>query len=155
MFRNVLVAYDGSNHAERALDEAIDLVASSGGSLTLAAVVPELSPWLLAPGGMAPPENLGALQEEMAREYRAMLEKAVERVPAEVTANVVLLEGRPAPALLAQQRHGGHDLVVMGSRGRGELASMVLGSVSRAVLHGSAVPVLVVHLPGEPPVAPA
>lgn len=154
MFRNILVAYDGSTHADRALDEAIDLARANGASLTLAGVAPELSPWLLAPAGMAPPENLGGLQEEIARDSRTMLEQAASRIPSEVPSSVVLLEGRPATALLAQQRQGGHDLVVMGSRGRGELRSMLLGSVSHAVLHGSSVPVLVVHLPGDPPADP-
>jgi nucleotide-binding universal stress UspA family protein len=47
--------------------------------------------------------------------------------------------------LLKQIAEGQHDLVVMGSRGRGAVRSALLGSVSHHVLHHSDVPVLIVH----------
>ena len=149
MFKNVLVAIDGSAHAKRALAESVDLVQGNGGSLTLVAVSPGLSPWMLGPGGMAPPENLGALQKEIAHEVRGLLDQAAATVPDEVSTQTVLLEGPPAKAIVSQARQGGHDLIAMGSRGRGEITSMVLGSTSHAVLHESPVPVLVVHLPDD------
>jgi nucleotide-binding universal stress UspA family protein len=149
MFRNVLVAIDGSAHAERALAEAVDLVVSNGGSLTLVAVAPGLSPWMLSPGGMAPPENLAALQQQIAEEYQGLLDTAAASVPGEVPTETVLLEGPPAAAIVSQVREGGYDLVAMGSRGRGEVTSLVLGSTSHAVLRESAVPVLVIHLPED------
>ena len=151
MFRNLLVAFDGSPHAERALSEAIDMAKSNGASVTIAAVSPGLAPWILTPGAMAAPPNLGELEQEIAQEFQELLDKAVATVPDGIESSTVLLDGRPASAIVAQARKAGSDLVVMGSRGRGELESMVLGSVSHGVLHESPVPVLVVHLPDDQP----
>ena len=47
-------------------------------------------------------------------------------------------------ALIRQIKEGHHDLVVMGSRGRGALCAALLGSVSHYLLHHSPVPVLIV-----------
>jgi nucleotide-binding universal stress UspA family protein len=152
MFRNILVAFDGSPHADRALAEAVDLARSSGGRLTLATVVPELSSWVMgAAGGMAPPPDLPQLRDAVHGEYQRILNEAAASVPDDVTSDAVLLEGRPSNALSQQVRSGKHDLVVMGSRGRGELRSMLLGSVSHELLHTSPVPVLVIHLPDDEP----
>jgi nucleotide-binding universal stress UspA family protein len=74
-----------------------------------------------------------------------MLHEHAASVPDEVESSTALLEGRPAPAILEEARSSGCDLIAMGSRGRGDIGSVLLGSVSHAVLHESKVPVLVVH----------
>ena len=157
MFTDILVAVDGSQHAERALEEAVDLARLGGGSLTLVTVAPELSGWFPVPGaGLPPPVNptagvplptdLRELRQDLVKAHRHILEQAQTNVPADVRATARVLDGRPGEAIVRQVRAGQHDLVVMGSRGRGELRSMVLGSVSHQVLHDSPVPVLIARV---------
>ncbi len=60
-------------------------------------------------------------------------------------AEAAIRTGDAAAEIIAAVADVGADLVVMGSRGRTGLASVVLGSVARNVLHGSTASVLVVH----------
>jgi nucleotide-binding universal stress UspA family protein len=149
MFRNILVAVDGSPHAERALDEAIDLARNSNARLTIitGAAEPRTASMIALSAGAAAALGPGLLQHA-----ERVLRAAVERVPDDVSVTTVLTEEPIRPAILKRIEEGGHDLVVMGSRGRGTVRSAVLGSVSHHVLHHSPVPVLVVHA-DEPAVA--
>jgi len=147
MFKNILIAVDGSKHAERALEEAVDLAAQSGASLTAIAAVPDIAPWVFVGGygAISPPVSLDELNEQSRLEHEKMLVDMIDRVGGGHDIRKLVMQGSPAQAILAQMKEGGHDLVVMGSRGRGELRSLLLGSVSHHVLQTSPVPVLVVH----------
>jgi nucleotide-binding universal stress UspA family protein len=142
MFGRLLVAFDGSPHASRALAETIELAQANHGRLTVIAVMPGPSLWLGAAGEV--PMNLGGLEPSPEAEFQAMLDRAVRSVPAEVPVVTLLKRGAAADAILAEARQGDHDAIVIGSRGHGELRSLLLGSVSHAVLRRSPVPVLVV-----------
>jgi nucleotide-binding universal stress UspA family protein len=74
-----------------------------------------------------------------------MLETAAGALPEGVDVKTVLLPGPPARAIVDEVRSSESDLVVMGSRGGGDVSSVLLGSVSHEVLHTSPVPVLIVH----------
>jgi nucleotide-binding universal stress UspA family protein len=95
----------------------------------------------------------GAAVAELAHDAEAraaeVLLRAVASVPADVSATTVLTTQPVIRALLRQIEVGHHDLVIMGSRGRGAVSSALLGSVSHGVLHHSPVPVLIVH--AQPP----
>ena len=152
MFGRILVALDGSAHAERALDEAIDLAKLGHGTLTLMTVVPEPSTWILS-GGYAAPVNLDELREQIEAEYDSMLKDAAKTVPDVIPVTTILVHGHPGPAIVDRLKTGEHDLIVMGSRGRGEIKSLLLGSVSQHVLQASPVPVLAVHASQQPSAA--
>jgi nucleotide-binding universal stress UspA family protein len=144
MFRSVLVAFDGSSHARAALTEAIELVQAGRGRLTIITVAPEPSLWGSSCTYWAP-VDFGALGHEVENAYRAMLDEAVDTVPADAPVTKILKHGPAGQAIVNEAWRGGHDVIVMGSRGRGQFHSLLLGSVSRHVLHVSPIPVLVVH----------
>jgi nucleotide-binding universal stress UspA family protein len=66
---------------------------------------------------------------------------------AKVPVQQVNLEGYPPDALVAYVKNVGAELLVVGTRGRGELASMVLGSTSHRAIHLAPCDVLVVKPP--------
>jgi nucleotide-binding universal stress UspA family protein len=143
MFHNILVAIDGSADARQALTEAIDLARSERSRLTLMTGVAPLPPIALATGAAA-----AAIAEAMRgaeAEAERILRVAREAVPGDVSVTTVLTRKPVRGALIEQIKKGRHDLVVMGSRGRGAVRSALLGSVSHYVLHHSSAPVLIVH----------
>jgi nucleotide-binding universal stress UspA family protein len=142
MFRNILVAIDGSPDADQALAQAIDLAVSQNSRLTLfsADVTPPAAAYIGAGGPVA-----ATLARDAEADTETLLRTAIQRVPDQVSVSSVHSSGAVRPALTEQITTGHHDLVVMGSRGRGALRSVVLGSVSHYVLHHSPVPVLIVH----------
>jgi nucleotide-binding universal stress UspA family protein len=144
MFRRLLLAFDGSPHAEQALDEAIDLAQTNGGTLTVITVAPAPSVWAMS--GYDVPINVDRVSKELEREYQSMLDAAVSRIPADLPVTKILKQGAAGQEIAGEANAGDYDLVVMGSRGRGELRSLLLGSVSHRVLQASCVPVLVVHV---------
>jgi nucleotide-binding universal stress UspA family protein len=145
VFHRILVAIDGSEHAQRALGEAIDLAQLSNARLTVMTVQQRTST-LIVGGPVVPPVDTRGLDEALQQEHERLLEGAIGQVPQDVSVVKALAQGSPASAIIEQARKDGNDLIVLGSRGRGEVASMLLGSVSHQVLQRSTVPVLVVHV---------
>ncbi len=150
MFHNILVAIDGSAHGVRALAEALDLAERNDARLTILTAVPDPSSWLLSGGSYGGAIDYGELEAETEREYKDLLEKAVSSVPQNVSVTSRLMHGRAGDRILEQLKSGGHDLVVMGSRGRGNVRSLVLGSVSHQVLNAAPAAVLIVHAEPDP-----
>jgi nucleotide-binding universal stress UspA family protein len=149
MFRQLLVAFDGSSHAQRALAEAVDMARANHGRLTIIAVVPDSNVWALNVGYTVA-VDVDDVGQRIEREYQTMLDAAVDTVPDEVPVTKILKHGAAGAEIVDAAGAGDQDLIVMGSRGRGELRSLLLGSVSHRVVQASPVPVLVVPVPGEP-----
>jgi len=142
MFRNILVAVDGSPHAEQALREAIDLAQSSHGRLTILTSIPKPPAWASTPATVA---ACAPLAHELEAESGEAMRKAIGCIPQSIPVTKILTHEPIRTALLQQIEAGNHDLLVMGSRGRGALAASLLGSVSHHALHHCPIPVLVVH----------
>ena len=141
MLHNILVAVDGSADADEALAQAIDLAESEHTRLTLMTGVAELSPTVYLLAG----EETGHLIENARAQAEVILRQARDRVPDDLPVTTVLTDQPIRTELMRRIKQGHHDLIVMGSRGRGAVRAALLGSASHYVLNHSPVPVLVVH----------
>ena len=138
MFRNILVAYDGSTSSREGLSQAADLARAQGSRLTVLTVnhIP------LVPGYEE--SDLTSVYEEANRYARRLLDDAISSLPSGVEAEPVTSWGNPASVIVERAVAGEHDLVVLGSRRRGVLRAALLGSIAHGVLHHCHVPVLIV-----------
>jgi nucleotide-binding universal stress UspA family protein len=82
---------------------------------------------------------------ELEQTAQAALDDAAAKIPDDVAVATVARVGRPADEIVRRAKEGLHDLIVMGARGRGAMTSLLLGSVSHAVLNQSPGAVLIVH----------
>ena len=137
MFKSILVAWDGSEHAKRALAEAVDLARTQDARLTLLTVAAPLYAW----PGFVPPISEADLESAA----KQTLAEGEALVPEGIPVSGRTAAGHPGIELLKRAAAADDDLIVMGSRGRGAVRSAVLGSVSHFVLNHATVPVLVVH----------
>jgi nucleotide-binding universal stress UspA family protein len=147
MFHDILVAIDGSPDADEALRQAIDLADSEHARLTIfsAVVTPAAVTYVGVSGNV-----LADLTRDSEAEADATVRAAVALVPDDVSVSTVLSHEPVRTGLLHQIEDAQHDLLVMGSRGRGALRSALLGSVSHYALHHSPIPVLIVHADPAP-----
>jgi nucleotide-binding universal stress UspA family protein len=138
MFGTMLLAVDGSPHAERAAELARRL-AGEGGDSVVVLHVTEIMP---IRGGVDVDLDHDREAMEAADRYSRELELA--DVPVKVGL-VRALAGRVARIIVESARAHEAGAIVMGSHGRGDLVALLLGSVAHKVVHLADRPVLIVR----------
>ncbi len=136
MFKDILLAFDGSEHAIKAAQLAGDMARENEAELRIVVVYAELPAYLGEPDFQ---------QIVSARLQHA--EETLERALAEVgdtprRVKTEILEGPPAEAILDVAKTRQNDIVMMGTRGLGRLSGLLLGSVSQKVVAHAPCPVL-------------
>jgi nucleotide-binding universal stress UspA family protein len=148
VYKHIIVAYDGSEPADRALDESIRFAKQAGSSIAILYV---LAPHHLMVGGGRLVPGLAQWErehaEELRRHARQMLDRALDRVRAcGIECEAVLEEGlEPDRHIVEGAKRMKCDLIAMGSHGRGSFESLVAGSQTLKVLARASIPVLVVR----------
>jgi nucleotide-binding universal stress UspA family protein len=140
--KHILVATDGSDDAGRAIDLAADLVKAYGARLTVLTVGgnvsrDELTQLARAEGGIA--EALHLLADRVLLDAGARARRG-----GATDVRTHLAWGDPAEAIIEAARREHADAIVLGRRGRGRLAGLVLGSVSQKLVCLAPCPVIVV-----------
>jgi nucleotide-binding universal stress UspA family protein len=147
--KRILIATDGSPSSAEAVDFGVELAAEHEATVIFVHVAPALDVVPMAGFGMT--GGIPRVPHELDAFDRASLEDAEEiAARAGVEATTKLLVGNAADEIVAYADSQGADMIVVGSRGHGTLASVLLGSVSRAVLSESKRPVAVIR--GSAPV---
>jgi nucleotide-binding universal stress UspA family protein len=146
--REILVATDGSEAASVALDEAISLAAETGDTVAAITV------WRALQGdfGLAYPSTamLGEILDAERTHAETTLGDAIARAEAAgVHLRTRLATGDPAERICSYATEIDARLIAVGTRGHGTVASLLLGSVSNAVIRGAPCPVLVVREPKQ------
>jgi nucleotide-binding universal stress UspA family protein len=148
--KRILVATDGSVSAADAIGFAVDFASARQAELTFVHVVPTVE--FFATTGVD--DVRGAAPHRPTEHDHALLRDAASLAAEQgVTATTVLLGGSTAEEIVAHAEASDADLIVIGSRGHGPVASALLGSVALGVLHASKQPVLVVRC-AMPPHSP-
>jgi nucleotide-binding universal stress UspA family protein len=137
--RKFLIATDGSPAAREAVAFGLELAAEQSAEAVVIHVVPALDIVPTSGFGM-----MGALPHPLSAYDRVALEEASTLAAEQgISARTELLTGNPVDEIVAYADSIDADLIVVGSRGHGAVASALLGSVSQGVLHEARRPVLV------------
>jgi nucleotide-binding universal stress UspA family protein len=145
MFKNILVAMDGSERSYKALDVALDLQRRYESDLTLLTVFRHHS-LLEASMSMVRPQEPETMDDAL-RSYAVEVSEAAKKYAIEGGAENVrafVKRGPPSRTIVAFGEEHGADMIVLGSRGHGDLENYLLGSVSHKVTSLADCPVLVV-----------
>ena len=132
--KRILVAYDGSESARRALDTTIELAKLSGALVTVASVVPvhpgrvPIDPW----------DDPAVHTKELIEAGDILREHGIE-------AELVRPYGDPAREIKELAEQGRFDTIVVGSRGLGAVSRLLQGSVSEYVATHADATVVIAH----------
>jgi nucleotide-binding universal stress UspA family protein len=145
----IVVGLDGSEASRAALAWALDEAKVRGSILRAvhAWMIPAMgsgeAPWALIPPG----SYVDVSGEEIEKAAHDALERELAEAgpDAGVTVERHVEEGPAAEVIVDASKDA--DLIVVGTRGRGAIATLVLGSTSQAVIHNAGRPVVVVPVP--------
>ena len=147
MYKKVLVGLDGSTHAVEAAQTAVEIASKFGAELHLLTVTrpykvsPRLRQFLEAENLLGEPKYV---MDEMTNSIITEAKDIASKAGLQGVKTVVR-EGKPARTLLEYSKDNAIDLIVVGSRGVGELDAALLGSVSQKVSLLSACTVMIVR----------
>lgn len=137
--KKILVGVDGSKHSERALEYALERAKKLGQKVTALRVVPGL--------GYAGDEVVGALKGEVkdAEEYLKNLEKKVAD-DGEVDLETDVITGDNIHTEIVKYAdENDFDMIVVAGKGKSDLGTVHLGSVSEGIVKRAHCPVLIVR----------
>jgi nucleotide-binding universal stress UspA family protein len=147
MYKNLLVATDGSKLSDKAVTHAVGLAQAVGASITAFYAAPDYPMPAYADGVVYEPVSRKEYAKLAAQDADKILAAAVARAKSagvECKTSFVIAAA-PWEAILAAAKKQKADAIVMASHGRRGLSAVLLGSETQKVLTHSKLPVIVVR----------
>lgn len=147
MFTKILVPIDGSQHASKALDYALDIATRYTATLHILIAYTITAETLRLIQRALPRTLATSYGTNVKEQNEQILLKAVHHATTthpHLTITHSLVQGRPADRIVEAATNGQYDLIVMGSRGIGGIKGVLLGSVADRVADHAACPVMIV-----------
>ena len=141
-FKNILVPYDGSTHANRAFNKAIEIAKQHNSNLKVVACldIANLGGWYIDK----------RINKDIMKKAKSLTEKLFSRLDDTAKKNSISIDTKiiesnnTVKALISFGKSKNIDLIVMGSSGRGKYDKVLLGSVSNGVMQKAKCPVLII-----------
>jgi len=143
MFQKILVPIDFSQYSDEILAYALAMARKFDASIDLIHVIPNMDYFTPYESFMAA-ENIVAVQKGVEGEVERDLEEVAQKLPG-ITVKRVIRTGVAFVEILDYVKSEGIDLIIMGTRGRGGLEHIIIGSVAEKVLRKSPCPVLTIR----------
>lgn len=137
---HILVPYDGSEHSQKALEQAVGLGAELKAEIEVL-YVDSTSTDVLEQPLVIPTHELESYFDHEEEEVRLNLRRLTSTIP---NARATVIQGNAAKGIVKYADAINVDLIIMGSRGLGTMSEFVLGSVSRYVTQRAKSPVMIV-----------
>ena len=147
MFKNILLAVDGSKHSQRAVESGIELAKSTNGRLTALFVIDVAKEY----------EGMGEVSWNIAEEVVQGMKKSLKECgnntlkifsdiakKAGVPFEVKIVEGQPAAEIMKVAKDANMDIIIMGRLGRTGISKFLMGSTAEKVVRNSKIPVLMI-----------
>ena len=145
MYKHILIPTDGSKVGGKAVTPGIKLAKALGASVVAYYAAESIERVFLTEGASVRPAAIKQLRERMEEQGRQYLEDIAKacKVAGVACETVMTNPATPYQGIIDTARKKKCDVIFMASRGRGEFASLLLGSVTLKVLAHSRIPVLV------------
>ena len=144
MFNTILVALDGSDHANNALKTACSMATSNDSDLHLVHAS-EFRPFIMGSASVVSVPSRDTLRELGEKLLNEAASRAKHSYGGEINLHNMVEDTPPANSILQKAEDIGADLIVVGSLGHSDLAGLLLGSVSHRICHHAKCACLVVR----------
>jgi nucleotide-binding universal stress UspA family protein len=139
MFKNILLAIDGSEYSNNALSYAANMAETYQATLWLVHVFAH-------PSDLLGYDDFEKLYAKRKCAGQSILDAAMQILgESDLEIREELVEGPEVESILNFAKNNKADIIIMGTRGMGAIKGLLLGSVSRKVIHYANCPVMVVH----------